>query len=408
MMFIKGPSCRGQIALDVIDDRFWIFFVNPDSDVLEDSAEFLARESGHLRLPAEGQTGRLGLVSWLRYSRLQTEFLKAKQAYLATHRAPGEVAHLRNIWDGGGRNRHAALTVFRNEDNAAVVPGLVGANPKTSVILTYQLLERIYYLLVAGYDVFGYMGHQLDSRLYMDFLRMEGEFNFLILLPKALRERERDFWYRGAHQSVKDYVYGSRIHYDAESAVPYRTDDPKAELFALLRERLGGALNRDYDLAGEPDAAVRAPLEALAALRGRALAWMPEVAFLAVTEPGATAARAERIYTLLHDDGYSNIASLFDKEARRLPDEDGLTVVRGFIGAYPNAVYRVSRPDLPAFVAAVAGLSSEADYRTLAARWAVRRTSPDFWDQSDRLHRAYRDLAPIEAGLFDYNRLENR
>ncbi|MDF0674544.1 MAG: fatty acid cis/trans isomerase [Nitrospira sp.] len=37
---------------------------------------------------------------------------------------------------------------------------------------------------------------------------MEGEFNFLMLLPGKERERERDFWYRDAHQSVKDYVYG--------------------------------------------------------------------------------------------------------------------------------------------------------------------------------------------------------
>lgn len=33
---------------------------------------------------------------------------------------------------------------------------------------------------------------------------------------------------------------------------------------------------------------------------------------------------------------------------------------------------------LPEFIAAVAGLSSEADYHKLAERFAVRRTSPDF------------------------------
>jgi hypothetical protein len=25
--FIKGPVCRGQVVLDVIDDRFWIVFL---------------------------------------------------------------------------------------------------------------------------------------------------------------------------------------------------------------------------------------------------------------------------------------------------------------------------------------------------------------------------------------------
>jgi len=27
--FIKGPVCRGQVALNVIEDHFWVFFVNP-------------------------------------------------------------------------------------------------------------------------------------------------------------------------------------------------------------------------------------------------------------------------------------------------------------------------------------------------------------------------------------------
>ena len=33
MNFIKGPVCRGQIALDVIQDQFWMFFVDPDTHV---------------------------------------------------------------------------------------------------------------------------------------------------------------------------------------------------------------------------------------------------------------------------------------------------------------------------------------------------------------------------------------
>ncbi|HEY6925704.1 MAG TPA: fatty acid cis/trans isomerase, partial [Steroidobacteraceae bacterium] len=51
MQFIKGPVCRGTIALDVIDDRFWLFFVDPDSAVLDKNEEFLARTSKHLYLP---------------------------------------------------------------------------------------------------------------------------------------------------------------------------------------------------------------------------------------------------------------------------------------------------------------------------------------------------------------------
>ena len=406
--FIKGPVCRGQIALDVIEERFWIFFMNPDSPLIEENGEFLARESKHLWLPTEEGATPLGLASWIKYSEMQKAFLKAKQAYMEEHRQTLTAAGIEIIWNGDGKNQNAALTVFRHLDSATVVRGLAGTRPKTSVVLTYQLLERIYYLLVAGFDVYGFMGHQLDTRLYMDFLRMEGEFNFLMLLPKGAREKERDFWYRDAHQSVKDYVYGSRIHFDGETAIAYKTKNPKTELFDLLHHHLAGALNPAYGLETEPDAEIRAQLEVLTSIRGKNLGWMPDVTFLAVTETPEADVQNDRVYTLIRDIGYSNIASLLDNEGRRRPDEDALTVTHGFVGAYPNAFYRVDRANLPQFVAAVAGLTSEQDYRKLAERFAVRRTSPDFWEHSDDLHRAYRTTAPLEAGLFDYNRLENR
>ena len=40
-------------------------------------------------------------------------------------------------------------------------------------------------------DVFGAVGHQLTTRLYMDFLRMEGEVNFLGFMPDAERQEFR-------------------------------------------------------------------------------------------------------------------------------------------------------------------------------------------------------------------------
>ena len=56
----------------------------------------------------------------------------------------------------------------------------------------------------------------------------------------------------------------------------------------------------------------------------------------------------------------------------------------------------------------VRGLASEADYRELLTRYGIRRTDERFWAHSDALHAAYRRWAPREAGLFDYNRFENR
>jgi hypothetical protein len=288
------------------------------------------------------------------------------------------------------------------------VQGLVGEDPKTAWLVSYDLFERIHYLLVAGFDVYGFSGHQIDTRLYMDFMRMEGESNFLLLLPSGERERERAFWYRDADKSVMDYLFKRHIRVEKESGIPYKTDRPKRELFELLHQRLTGALTQAYEVQGDSDAELRAQLRALAQIKGKALQWLPEVAVLTVTNGTGTEARQDRIYTLLHDNGFSNIASLFNQESRRLPDEDALTVTRGLIGAYPNAFYLVEQAALPEFIAAVAGLTGEADYHKLAERFAVRRTSPDFWAHSDGVHEAYRRTDPIEAGLLDYNRLENR
>ena len=91
-----------------------------------------------------------------------------------------------------------------------------------------------------------------------------------------------------------------------------------------------------------------------------------------------------------------------------MPAENTLTVVPGFIGAYPNAIFRATAAELPAMAAAIASLSSETDYRKLADRFAIRRTDPHFWSASDHLIDAYKGWGGIEAGLFDYSRLQNR
>lgn len=406
--FMKGPVCRGDVAVDVIEDRFWVFFSDPDSVLAQESRDFLARESANLRLPDGADSGLMGLAAWRRYKDLQQDYLKAKQAYLLAALPSPQAVTLDLVWDGDGTNSNAALTIFRNADNATVVRGLLGGPPKTAWIMNYPLFERIHYLLVAGYDVYGTTGAQLDTRLYMDFMRMEGEFNFLALLPEADRVKVRDYWYRGASDSVREYVYGARVGFDRETGINYRTGDSRVELMQMLEARLKPVLSATHDVGAEPDPALRAELLQLAALDGLPVSLMPELSFLAVVDGADGAPRPERIYTLLKDTAHTNVASLFGEEKRLIPAEDELTVARRFVGAYPNAFYRVPRDQLPAFRQAIAALAGEADYRALVARFGVERTSPGFWANSDALARANASLGPVEAGVFDYARLENR
>jgi Fatty acid cis/trans isomerase (CTI) len=405
MNFIKGPVCRGQMAVDVIEDQFWVVFVDPKANAEAIQGEVLLRQAENLTLPAEQGSDSGLLLPWLKMAREQRSFLQTKSQMLRKSFATAQAKlDLSLIWDGDGRNRNAALTIFRHFDSASVVQGLIGAPPKTAWVINYPLFERIFYLLVAGYDVYGNVGHQLNSRLYMDFMRMEGEFNFLVFLPQAVRESTALYWYRGATGEAREYVYGKNAYLDAESSVRYRSGDPQRELYELLRQHLAPALDARFDLAGVPDGRLRAELQSLAAVKGASLSWLPEMSVLRIDD----AAGGPRYFTLLRNTAHANVAHLAREKSELLPDENTLTVVPGFIGAYPNAIYRVAADDLPALRDAIAGMASEGDYRKLADRFALRRTNSQFWAGSDALHEAYGAWAPLEAGLFDYNRFQNR
>ena len=405
MNFIKGPVCRGQMAVDVIQDHFWVFFVDPQASAHELRADSLLRQSQDLQLPAALGSDAGLLLPWLHFARLERDYLQRKsEAITRALAAPGARLDLSLVWPGDGGNRNAALTVFRHFDNASVVQGLVGEPPKTAWIIGYALFERIYYLLAAGYDVYGNVGHQLNSRLYMDFMRMEGESNFIGLLPQALRRPTAERWYEGAGDEAREYVYGRLAHVGVQSAVAYRSDDPQRELYTLLRQRLAPVLDARYDTDGVADASLRAPLRALAGVRGASLQWLPEMSLLRVRGRSGQV----RHFTLLRNTAHANVAHLAREKPELRPADDTLTVAHGFIGAYPNAIYQIDEAELPAFAAALRTLDSQADYRSFADRFALRRTAKDFWAASDALHDAYQRWSPVEAALFDYNRLENR
>ena len=398
MGFIKGPVCRGQVALNVIDDHFWVAFIDPESQQAEQDADFLARESSNLRLPS-GKSGLLvSMVEWRSYSKGQLAFLKAKTEHLQQRLSANHMKVTTDlIWNGDGRNDNAALTIFRHNDSASVLKGFVGQEPKTAWIINYSLLERIHYLLVAGFDVYGNVGHQLETRLYMDFLRMEGEQNFLLFMPKDQRMELRDFWYRQASDHVKQYVLGDTVAFDRDTDIKYVTKDPKGEFLEQLKNKLPGATAAPY--------AVKDPaFDRLKTLDGKPFALMPQTAFLEVFGSSGR----EQYYTLVHNSGYLNNAQIFKESQRRIPQEDYLTVAKGFIGSYPNVFFQLHEKDLDGFVSAIIALKTEQDYAALVSRYGVRRNATWFWRLSDKFHGAYKTSRPIESGLFDLNRYENR
>ncbi len=400
MAYIKGPVCRGQVALNVIDDHFWVAFARPNKLDPEQQADFLAREAHQMRLPQAKGSLVVTLLQWRNYAKAQKQYLAAEARKVAeVIDESGIQLDMNLIWNGDEeQNPNAALTVFRHFDSATVVQGHVGQYPKTMWVIDYSLLERIHYLLVAGFDVYGAAGHQLESRLYMDFLRMEGEQNFLLLLPKKERRKLRDYWYRGASDHVRKYVLPQdNERYERDTAIQYQTDNHKQELMDLFRARIPAATNPRYALENEN-------LATLMAASNKAYSYLPEVAFLQVLNKDG----GSRAYSLVRNRGLSNIAQLFGEEDRLLPEEDTVTVSPGFLGYYPNMFFQVTEDELPRFVAVIQTLASDEDYTALVERFGVRRTAPWFWRVSDSFIAEYRRNHPVEAGLFDLNRYQNR
>jgi hypothetical protein len=418
MTFIRGPVCRGQVAVDVIEDRFFVAFLDPERDLSVVDASFLERSKEMLSLPAEHGSDQLRPATlWVQYDRSQQRFLdfQAKAWDVADPERRGPT--LEFLWDGDGHNRNALLTVFRHFDNATVVRGFLGGMPKTAWVVDFPTFERIYYDLVAGFDVFGNAGHQISTRLYMDHLRMQSENLFLVFLPEERRQEIRASWYVGADLG-DDHLAADRIRSQGHATqIRFTSPDVTAELLEQL-------IARNPAVSGPPDLLNRcaAPpcarpgasalerraeraLQSLSGVRGPWVAQLPDVALLRVRSEGPT--DEDAVYTLVRDKFHTNVAFMFKEAKRREIEKDTLTIVHGYLGSYPNFLFDVEVSQVEVFTQALTAVTGDAGFEALVARFGVRRTSPRFWETFDWIHDDFQRRQPTEAGLFDLGRYKN-
>lgn len=410
MGFIKGPVCRGQVALNVIRDHFWVVFVEPNELYDGKVAEFYQNNSGVLALPEESSSSSRPLLSWRKYSKKYGALVEQEDKFLDENLGSEVPYDLDLVWDGDGVNKNAALTIMRHFDSATVEKGFIGKPPKTAWLIGYADLERIHYLLVAGYDVYGNFGHQLLARLYMDFLRMSSEGGFLLLLPNAQREAERKDWYRGADPELLDLLTSPTFESGRTPDIHYTTDNAKYELYNKIEERLGGAMVRDRSVTvnvngtktNRKENQVEEMLAVINQLRGPQVSYLPEHSFLMVDD-----GRDSQVFTLVRNNAHSNVTSMFGEQANRLPSEDTMMALKGVVGSYPGAIFKVDKSDIQQFSKFFVAVDSQNSLEKLVDAFGVRRTHPDFWSVSDDLKALYEKSDPINAGVLDYNRLEN-
>ena len=417
--FIKGPVCRGQIALDVIEDRFWVMFFDPDQPVITNSAQFIGEMADELQIPADGSNLEL-LRIWTDYWQGQRRYMEKKQDWFKTIGTHNLEHAMDFIWDGDGKNPNAALTVFRHFDSGSVAYGLVGDNPETAWIIDYPLFERIHYLLVAGFDVYGTLGHRIATRIYMDFLRMEGEDYFLALLPAEQRKTIRNSWYKGQRSTIDELFSAPQAWLSTEAVTGYQTDDPQRELYQRIKTRLAGATqpadamnrcgNNRCEKTATEDAITKADaaMAEVAKLQGRDLEAFPDVAFVRIETDNP---QQDFAYTLIRNKAYKNVTSFLADEHERDRadiDADSMTVTNWLEGTYPNFFFSVALSEVDRFAKHCAAIRSQDDYKQFVEQYGVRRTDPRFWQMADWFQEESARNRPILSGLFDLNRYHNR
>jgi len=284
-------------------------------------------------------------------------------------------------------------------------------------VMDYPLLERIYYALVAGFDVYGTLGHQLAIRLYMDGLRGEGESYFLSFMPEQKRREMMASWYIGIN--IKDLRY-----YDAGIAgkIQFDTDNPQQEFIEyVVKKHILPETNIHFDDVNYlADGAEYPPLPKKYETMADYLQ-----AFRAVSKPGTEFFSlvndfnanivyirirkndgTDAVVSLIINRWHDNVAFLFKEKETLNPDLDNADFVRGFLGSYPNYFLDIHQDDLPDFFDLLTHLG-EIDAKEASKRfdkYGINRAEKDFWEHYDWLQARFNKDQPVQSGLFDLNR----
>ncbi|MBT4761521.1 MAG: hypothetical protein HOO06_07485 [Bdellovibrionaceae bacterium] len=454
MTFIRGPVCKGNTAVNSIDEQFYTFFVKPSSDYMGTlNKKKLGEVALLLDQPASAGSS-LSIIEGLykgkfrrwHWQDFREEKAKRKKEY-----------SVEDIWTGiganevGGANTSSSLTVLRNYDSASVVKGMVGGTSKTVFVLDYSLFERLYYTLVAGFEPFGDAKHHLSSRIYMSMIKMEAEENYLRFLPKQVRQPMRDSWYvETSHKlgKISKKIYGEKskverryplVGMEIENGDDYATvladvslgemesqeekdiyfKKIRAEFAAKLKTRLASNykdnINLDksvhYNLSKQVVkpiqriAQLEAQLQKVASLRKKQapyVQFMPSLASIVVELPNGKA----KIYTMTRQKEHYNVAWISSENDRRNIDEDSVYFYKGVLGSYPNMIFHTTLAKMQGFITGLKNMTTEKQYSDLVATYgrARARTDNEFWKSYDRLTEVMKNEDPVTAAYLDLNR----
>ncbi|CAM3873799.1 fatty acid cis/trans isomerase [Arcobacter cloacae] len=412
MTFIRGPVCKGQIALNVIQDHFWVMFMDPKYDLSLQDKYFLHDNIPNLSIPNEyGEDPSL----YKTFKALDNYELAKKyhknRALIYNQYYPNGL-NIDAIWKGNKKEQNdSILTIYRHFDSASVHKGALGDIPKTLWVIDFPLLERIYYSLVAGFDIFGNTAHQLLVRTHMDRLRIEGESNFLEFLPKDSRIEYFNSWYIGWLAQYLTVYTPSNNSVD----IKYETKDFKKEFVNKVLDYTNtkkdpiNFIENDYKKS-EIKKIYNTKQEIEESFKTLTLPNSSElikhfndeesnVAFIKIELNTGE----NLVYSMVVNRWHNNVALLFDEKSRLDPTKDRINFVEGFIGSYPNLFMVVKQNDLNEFFNLLQNYNSSTDNKKIL-KYAINRANPQFWEVFDWFDKEFKKYDFLEYGLFDLNR----
>ncbi|NLN13431.1 MAG: peptidylprolyl isomerase [Arcobacter skirrowii] len=408
--FIKGPVCKGQIALNVIQDHFWVAFMDPKYDLSVVDKEFLEQNLKNLEIPNQlGEDPTLySTFKNLGHKDEVLAYFKNKNEVYNKHYKDGlKLEYLRK-----SKKDDSILTVYRHFDTASLHKGALGNTPKNMWVIDFPLLERIYYSLVAGFDVYGNTAHQLLVRTHMDRLRVEGESMFLEFLPKATRDGYFNSWYLGwLAQYLTTYLPSQN-----ETAINFYTKDYKKELISKILKYTNTpieSINYTYEkyTPSEIRSSYKNKKEIEEGFKALSLPNSQNFTkYFTGSDTNATLIRiklndgSNLVYSMVINRWHDNVALMFKEESRLDPSKDDIDFVEGFVSAYPNMFFVINQDDIPSFFNSLKNFKNSTECVKNISRFAINRANPSFWEHYDWFTKEFEKSNPIEFGLFDLNR----
>ncbi len=427
MTFIRGPVCKGQVALNVVRDHFWLLFLDPEYDLTVQYPGVLQTNKTLLKMPLVEDNDfkrKLALLS-KKYRKKSTKYVKKRREFYTSHYRYKPLDQ-NAIWTGRKITKidkplHPGtplLTVFRHFDSASVHAGPLGNLPRTLWVMDYPLVERIYYSLVAGFNVYGTKVHQASTRIYMDELRQEAETYFLDFMPLADREAMMQNWYGEMDIKQTSIAYE---HSELEPGVDFQTVSPKREFIEDLVNNhfipeSEISFDDNYLKAGEQHPGIPLKFKTMRDyIQGfRAVSKAGTSFFSKVSDHDANLAyvrivvdKEEKndIYlSMIVNRWHDDVTSLYGEELRLDPHKDSAVFIKDFVGSYPNYFFEVKLSELHTFLELLRDYDGKKNSIMALSKFGINRASDNFWQVYDRFQNRFLESDPVHAGLFDLNR----